>query len=65
MTDILDVTLSSERDREPLQMVSGEQLRKWQRIEAAARVAANNMGGVDGAARQALERLADALTGRV
>lgn len=62
--DILDITLSNERDREPLQMVSGEQVRKWQRIEAAARVAANNMHGTDGAARLALERLADAIIGR-
>lgn len=62
--DILDITLSSERDREPLQMVSGEQLRKWQRIEAAARVAVNNMYGCDGAPRQALERLAEAIIGR-
>lgn len=65
MTDLLDITLSNERDRQPLQMVSGEQVARWRRIEAAARVAANNRGGAVGGVRQALDALVEAITGSI
>ena len=35
--DIIDISLSSQQDKGPLQMVSGEQVEKWQAIESVAR----------------------------
>ena len=61
MSDILDITLSAADDTGPLQMVSGEALARWARIEAAARVACNNRGGETGGTRQALDALLAAL----
>jgi len=34
---IMEITLSSNKDRRPLQMVSGEQVDKWRAIERVAR----------------------------
>jgi hypothetical protein len=61
MSDILDVTLNAADDTGPLQMVSGEALSRWQRIEAAARVACHNRGGESGDTRAALDALLAAL----
>lgn len=63
MTHIIDVALNSDRDKGPLQMVSGEQVDYWRRVEMAARVAASNRGGTTGEARKALDALYDAIRG--
>lgn len=63
MTHIMDITLNSGRDRGPLQMISGEQIDYWKRVEMAARVAASNRGGATGDARKALDALYDAIRG--
>lgn len=61
MSDILDITLDSLDDTGPLQMISGEVLARYQRIEAAARVAVHNRGGESGGTRAALDALLHAL----
>lgn len=57
MTDILNISLSSVRDKEPLEMVSGEQLRKWRALEAEARLLVYNKYLACGTLRPILDRM--------
>lgn len=54
---IMDITLTSNKDRGPLQMVSGEQLAKYQAIERVARRLVYNKHIACGTLRPLLDAL--------
>jgi hypothetical protein len=56
-TVLLEITLTSNRDREPLQMISGEQKAKWQAIERVARRLVYNKHIACGTLRPILDAL--------
>jgi hypothetical protein len=56
-TVLLDITLTSNRDTGPLQMVSGEQLAKYQAIERVARRLVYNKHIACGTLRPLLDAL--------
>jgi hypothetical protein len=61
-TDILNITLSSSKDKGPLEMVSGEQRTKWEKIEQVARRLVHNQHLANGDLRILLRDMEDALS---
>lgn len=56
-TVLMEITLDQYKDREPLQMISGEQKSKWESIERVARRLVYNKAIACGTLRPILDAL--------